>query len=82
MISEAREQELLRMTDMQVLFAAIQKELGISENERISMRLLPERLARHLLALSAQSYSASNDVIEDIGLRESLLREKARKGLR
>lgn len=82
MISEAREKELLRIADAQVLFAALQKELGISKGERISLRLLPERLARHLLMLSAQPCSAFDEPDLDIGLRASLLREKARKELR
>lgn len=79
MITKEREEELLKITDGQVLFDTLCKELGIPKGEVLPLRLTTEKLAKYLLSLNKCPRSGADDVIEEIGFRECMEREKRRR---
>lgn len=75
MISPEREQELLKIQDVVVLFDLLTKELNIPKGKRLPLGLTTPKLAKHILSLSKDDGFADG-IVHDIGLHEYLVKER------
>lgn len=74
MISYEQEKELLQIADANKLFQVLCRKLNIPEGESLPLNLTTPAIAEHIMTIG-KSCRNDSEIIEDIGLKKSLLKK-------